>query len=68
MLLNGRTVVEQVVEVGLTKLWKVGELSFRDAGCRLFVGDGGGRLWMGWSTNLQRNGVSQEFKARLGDW
>ena len=69
VLLNGREVVDQVVEMGLTNLWDVGELCFRDVGCRLFVGDGGGRLWMGWSTNLQSSfGVSREFKARLADW
>lgn len=69
VLLNGREVINQVVDVGLTRLWKVGELSFREVGCRLFVGDGGGKIWMGWSTNLQSSpGVGKEFKARLADW
>lgn len=66
VLLNGRSVLKQVVETGLATLEEVDSLARNPYPCRLYYGESRGVRWVGWSTNLQSSpGVSNEFKARL---
>lgn len=68
VLLNGRQVLHQVVASGLTTLVKVGSLLRPPQPCHLYVGDGSGVRWIGWSTNLQSSfGVSTAFKQNLAE-
>ena len=69
VLLNGRQVLTEVETVGLVKLVGSGTLPFRDQTCSLYLGEGEGIRYVGWSTNLQSSfGVSNEFKDRLAGW
>lgn len=69
VLMNGRTVIEQVRATGLAHLEKVGELSLTNSKCSLYLGSGSGVRWAGWSANLQSSfGVSNGFKQQLSEW
>ncbi len=69
VLLNGRTVLDQVQAVGLADLIPAGELELGRTTCSLYAGSGEGVRFVGWSTNLQSSrGVSNAFKAELAAW
>jgi hypothetical protein len=66
VLLNGAAVVRQVRHTELAHLDEVGKIPLGGIMCQLFVGEGRGISYVGWSTNLQSSfGVSNEFKQRL---
>jgi hypothetical protein len=66
VLLNGRQVLDQVQAVGLATLDESGTIPLGQRSCRLYVGEGSGVHWVGWSANLQSSfGVSNAFKQRL---
>ncbi len=69
VLLNGRSVLDQVQAVGLATLSKEGVLPLGKTTCTLYVGKGEGIRFLGWSTNLQSSrGVSRDFTASLAEW
>lgn len=69
VLLNGRQVLTQVGAVGLVRLRESGTMPLRNQTCSLYIGEGDGVHYLGWSTNLQSSfGVSNEFKDRLARW
>ena len=69
VLLNGRAVLNQVQAVGLATLSEQGILPLGQTTCTLYVGEGEGVRFLGWSTNLQSSrGVSKDFTASLAKW
>ena len=69
VLLNGRTVINQVTACGLVQLDSAGRLPVGAAVCELFVGNAEGVLFLGWSRNLQNfYGNSRAFAADLAAW
>ena len=69
VLLNGRQVLQQVRDLGLTNLAEVGTIRVAKGACHLYTGSGRGVRWVGWSTNLQSSwGVTTAFKQELGAW
>ncbi len=69
VLLNGRTVIDQVQAVGLADLIPAGGLALGRTTCSLYAGSGEGVRFIGWSTNLQSSrGVSNAFKTELAAW
>lgn len=69
VLLNGRTVLNQVQALGLASLVTAGKLPVGKTTCTLYGGHAEGVRFLGWSTNLQASyGVSKAFKAELARW
>ena len=69
VLVNGRSVLAQVKELGLVDLEEVARLPLGRGSCRLYRGTGCGIRWVGWSANLQSSwGISNKFTQRLGAW
>ena len=69
VLLNGRQVLDHVKSVGLVELSDCGTMPMGHTTCSLYMGDGEGVQYVGWSTNLQGSrGVTNEFKSRLAAW
>jgi hypothetical protein len=66
VLLNGAAVIRQVKQAGLAHPHEVRQIPVGNTTCRLFVGEGHGINYVGWSTNLQSSfGVSNGFKQQL---
>ncbi|MCI0689929.1 MAG: hypothetical protein L0Y54_22230 [Sporichthyaceae bacterium] len=69
VLLNGRTVLDQVRATGLATLTKTGTLPLAASTCSLYTGIGEGVRFLGWSTNLQSSrGVTGAFATELAAW
>lgn len=69
VVLNGRQVINHLRSVRLADLDEVGVLPMSTTTCRLYLGQGRGGRWAGWSTNLQSSrGVSRAFKEDLASW
>ena len=69
VVLNGRQVIDQVCRLGLADLEEAAVLPMSTTTCRLYLGQGSGVRWVGWSTNLQSSrGVSRAFKEELALW
>lgn len=69
VLLNGRTVLNQVEGLGLATLTAAGKLPIAATTCTLYSGEAEGVQFLGWSTNLQSShGVTKAFKTELADW
>jgi hypothetical protein len=63
VVLNGREVLNQVSSVGLARLTSCGALRVGTMSCSLYLGEGDGVRFAGWSTNLQSSrGVTAAFK------
>lgn len=68
VLLNGRSVFERVRATEMSSLEEVGAIPRANGDCRIYVGDGNGVRWVGWSTNLQSSfGVTREDKRQLAE-
>jgi hypothetical protein len=69
VLLNGRSVLNQVRDVDLAAFQADGDIAFGSHHCQLYVGKGNHVQWLGWSTNLQSSfGVTAAFKDDLASW
>lgn len=69
VLLNGRSVIDQVTRTGLAELATVGTIPMVRHRCTVYAGAGESVRWLGWSTNLQSSfGVTRAFKAELSVW
>lgn len=63
---NGRSVIDQVIRLGLCSLAEVARIGRQRDTCRLFTGQRGGVVFLGWTTNLQSShGVSRPFLDEL---
>ena len=69
VFVNGAAVLDQISSVGLAAFEKVGTISTSTQTFGLYVGNGGGRRWFGWSANLQSSaGIGGEFLDELSSW
>jgi hypothetical protein len=70
VLINGRAVLRQVMDVHLAELSQVpATLRVGSVFCSLYVGTRNGVQFAGWSTNLQSSfGVKLEFREQLAHW
>jgi hypothetical protein len=68
VLLNGRAVLNQVAAAGLCRLHEVKQIALGTTTCRLYRGEGGGAIYVGWSPNLQSSfGVSRDLWRYITD-
>ncbi|WP_341250050.1 hypothetical protein [Euzebya pacifica] len=66
VVVNGRSVIDAVVAMGLVELNEVAVIPMGHTTCRIFAAKHSGQQWIGWSTNLQSSlGVTTEFREAL---
>jgi hypothetical protein len=66
VLLNGRGVIEEVLEAGLAELSAIGRLEVGAISSRLYAGSARGATWIAWSANLQSSrGITNAFRHEL---
>jgi hypothetical protein len=70
ILMNGKTVIEQVKSLGLVDLQEVGTISFGHGNARskLWKGHLGDKTFLGWNLNIQRHEATSQNKAELTQW
>jgi hypothetical protein len=70
VLMNGKTVVEQVKSLNLVDLGEVGTVSFGngDARSKVWRGELGGKIFLGWNFNIQRHETTERNKEDLTNW
>lgn len=70
VLMNGKTVVEQVKSLHLVDLQEVGTVSFGngDARSKVWRGEADGKIFLGWNFNIQRHETTERNKEDLTNW
>jgi hypothetical protein len=70
VLMNGKTVVEQVKSLNIVDLEEVGTISFGngDARSKVWRGTLGDKIFLGWNLNIQRHETTQANKDDLTAW
>jgi hypothetical protein len=70
VLMNGKTVIEQVESLNLVNLQEVGDISFGNGGSRSKVwrGEMGDKIFLGWNLNIQRHETTERNKEDLTNW
>jgi hypothetical protein len=70
VLMNGKTVIEQVQSLGIVDLREAGTISFGngEARSKLWSGQVGNKTFLGWNLNIQRHETTERNKTELTDW
>ncbi len=70
VLMNGKTVIEQVQKLHLVDLEEVGSISFGngEARSKVWRGQLGEKIFLGWNLNIQRHETTERNKSDLTNW
>jgi hypothetical protein len=70
VLMNGKTVIEQVQSLGIVDLQETGTISFGngEARSKVWRGEVGSKTFLGWNLNIQRHETTERNKTDLTNW